>query len=67
MIQRDMKDIGMNESQWYTEATGSREGSRAMCSLGIGRNTKAQTLQRDNAQEVECDIYALGSLEGRAT
>ena len=51
-----MKDIGMNESEWYTEATGSREGWRAVCSLGIGRNTEAQTLQRDNAQEVECDV-----------
>ena len=30
--------------------------SRAMCSLDIGRNTVAQTLQRDNAQEVECDV-----------
>ena len=56
VIRRDIKDIGMNESKWYTEATGSREGWRAMCSLGIGRNTEAQTLQRDNAQEVECDV-----------
>ena len=59
LIWKDIKDIAMNESKWYTEATGSREGWRTTCSLGIGRNTEAQTLQRDNAQEVECDVCML--------
>ena len=55
-IRKDLKVIEMNESRWYTEATGSREGWRAMCSLGVGRITEAQTLQRDNTQEVECNV-----------
>ena len=56
VIRKDLKDIEMNENTWYTEATESREGWKAKCSLGIGRNTEAQTSQRGNTQEVECDV-----------
>ena len=37
---------------------GCREGWRARCSLRIERNTKAEILQRDNAQEVKCDVFS---------
>ena len=35
VIRKDLKDIEVNEDEWYEEATRSRPGWRATCKLGM--------------------------------
>ena len=62
VIRKDIKDIGMNESKWYTEATGSREGWRTMCSLEIGGIPKPKHCRETMPRRWNV-MYAVGSLE----
>ena len=57
MIRRDLKDVEINEDEWYKEAVESRAGWRATCKLGVKLLTMRQTSQRQAAaRDVEYDV-----------
>ena len=57
MIRKDLKDIEVNEDEWYEEATRSRAGWRATCKLGMERQEEAQVAQSlVAAREIKCEV-----------
>ena len=42
VIRKDLKDIEVDEDEWYEEAVRSRPGWRAMCRLGMENRAEVQ-------------------------
>ena len=45
MVRKDLKDIDVEESEWYTEARRSRGGWRALCRLGMESRREAEVVR----------------------
>ena len=57
VIRRDLKDIEVDESVWYEEATKSRAGWRATCREGMKRCSEGQAVRASAvAREVRCEV-----------
>ena len=57
VIRRDLKDIEVDESVWYEEATKSRAGCRATCRKGMKRCSEDQAVRASVvAREVRCEV-----------
>ena len=59
-ICKDLKVVGISESEWYDEATSSREGWCATYCLGLGTSFGPQNQQQESAHQsgtVKCGIY----------
>ena len=57
MIWKDLKNIEVNEDEWYKEATRSRTGWRAKCKLGMERQADTQVAQLlAAAREIKCEV-----------
>ncbi len=57
MIRNDLKDIGVEESEWYGKARRSRAGWREMCKLGMESHRKAEVAQASTVtKDVVCEV-----------
>ena len=58
-IHKDLKVVGISESEWYDEATCSREGWCATYRLGLGTSFVPQNQRQESAPQsgaVECGV-----------
>ena len=59
VIRRDLKDIELDESEWYEEACRSRAGWRALCRMGLESHAEQQAVTRATQaqpRDVFCSI-----------
>ena len=57
MVRKDLKDIDVEESEWYSEARRSRGGWRVLCRLGMESHREAEVVRASVAvREVVCEV-----------
>ena len=56
-MRTDLKDIGVEESEWYEEAWRSRASWRELCRLGMENYREAEVVRKASiARDVVCEV-----------
>ena len=59
VVRNDLKEVGLEEDEWYREATRSRAGWRAMYQDGLELNRKSRIVEASVAvRDVVCEVCA---------
>ena len=53
IIRQDLKDIGVDESQWYNEAVTSRESWRALCRRSLDKVPDGRAAESEDVASCE--------------